>query len=290
MNCIHSDIAYPQWRWYRPSYRWHLWLTTSPWLTDVLRHQQTIKIIYNNCQWRRPPIKTALQFLAMPMRRGRQLYPIWHTIASVRGTRWHCRLNTLTTSTLHEPCGTKSMPSIGPVGVAIVAASLTAHNRTVSHGATQRARSRRRRNLRPRSSGNQCQYWEMTFECALHNPIYWSQKQVRDNGTKWRYHTLCPVTSPNTVRFPNFFTFWLTGKFMVKSSLKSQPQLKHVATLPCEILMHVRRLVITWSEYCDQRQTQGSVATRLSVVGFLAIKLLQLLSVHWKIQQFDQHC
>ena len=53
-------------------------------------------------------------------------------------------------------------------------------------------------------------------------------------------HILCLLLAlPNADRFSKFFTDGLNSKLLVKGYLKIPPQLKRVATLPCEIFVHI---------------------------------------------------
>jgi len=44
------------------------------------------------------------------------------------------------------------------------------------------------------------------------------------------------MNMPNIELFSKFFNCRLSSKFIIKQSPKIPPDLKHVATLPCEIL------------------------------------------------------
>ena len=63
---------------------------------------------------------------------------------------------------------------------------------------------------------------------------------------------LLPITSANINRFSNFFlwqTQWSAREFATKLCLKIPSRLKHVATLPCEMLMS--KMASIWNMYCD---------------------------------------
>ena len=71
-----------------------------------------------------------------------------------------------------------------------------------------------------------------SFECALHNPVYWSQKQVQGNSTALMYSTedLEPVRAhvinPNTATVPasiqlTFLEHQVCGRAMTTADLRS---------------------------------------------------------------------
>jgi len=90
-----------------------------------------------------------------------------------------------------------------------------------------------------------------------------SHRELKKQDTK-----LLPITLPNINRFSKFYTTGrLSGKFATNSYLNIPPNLKCLASLPCEI-----RMSENWweSEICivinDKRQ--GSIANHLTCDAF----------------------
>jgi len=54
---------------------------------------------------------------------------------------------------------------------------------------------------------------------------------------KWSVSHFLRVTSPNVHSFEKLYHSKLNNKSVVKRSLNSPPHLKHVATLPCDLLL-----------------------------------------------------